>query len=140
MKIIGLDGRKYNWPPVGHSVGENDSRNRSEYHIRARALLKRMFPTQRVLEEVPLLGSSLTADFFVPLQSLMIECQGEQHYKYIPHFHGNKLGFFNGKKNDTKKLEWCNTNNIKLVELPYDESDEQWEKRIVDSRTTHRNG
>ena len=39
---------------------------------------------------------------------------------------------FHSKKNDKNKIEWCEKNNIYLIELPFNESEQQWRKRIED--------
>jgi len=34
------------------------------------------------------------------------------------------------KKRDRDKIEWCNINNIKYIELPYNETENQWIERM----------
>lgn len=132
MKIKGLDGKTYSWTFYGQTVYAEDDRQRSSLHLRARMLLKELYPVDRVLEEVHLPGSgNLYADFWLPLRKKIIEVHGEQHYKYIPFFHGNYLNFVNAKTNDKNKELWCSINEITLVELPFNESDEQWKSRII---------
>jgi hypothetical protein len=132
MKVKGLDGKLHNWKLVGHVPLGDDSRPRSQFHVNARNLLTKIFPADRILEEVPLPGSSgLTADFYIPSQKLMIEVHGEQHYKYVPHFHQNILGFFAAKKRDETKRRWCAINHIALVELNYKENIDEWHQRIL---------
>jgi hypothetical protein len=130
VKVEDSNGRKYNWPPSGHQVDLDDKRPRSQYHLRARDLLRKLFPTQRLLEEVPLPGMKLTIDFFLPIENLVIEVQGEQHTEFIPHFHGTRANFRKAQVNDHRKVEWCNLNNIDIIQLPYTESDDEWEARI----------
>jgi hypothetical protein len=72
----------------------------------------------------------LYADFWLPLRNKIIEVHGEQHYKFVPFFHGTQLNFLASKANDNKKKEWCLINGIVLVELPFNESTEQWQSRI----------
>ena len=134
MNILGLDGKNYSWNP---SANQADTENRSSLHIKAKDLLNELFPHDRVLEEVSLPGSKtkyrntvLRADFFIPNRNLIVEVHGEQHYKFIAHYHNNPLGFVRHKKRDREKQEWCVINGITLVELPFDESDEQWLNRL----------
>lgn len=48
----------------------------------------------------------------------LIECQGKQHYEPIPYFGG--IDRFKKQQNyDNKKREYCNFNNIMLIEIPY---------------------
>jgi hypothetical protein len=96
--------------------------------------LRFLFPAYRILEEVPLPGINLTADFFIPIQNKIIEVHGEQHYKYVPHFHGTYLGFARSRANDRKKREWCELNNLEYIELPHNESENEWKTRIVGNR------
>jgi len=131
MIVIGFDGKEYNWPPNGHITYENELRKRSSPHLRCRKILNELFSASIILEEVPLPGSDkLRADFVIIPNKIVVEVHGEQHYKFIPFFHGTKIKFFEGLSRDKKKIEWCNENNIKVVELPYYESDEQWRARF----------
>ena len=72
MKIIGLDGREYSWNP---SSCQANSSSRSSLHLKAKDLLDEMFPYDRILEELSLVGSrtsrrrgTLRADFFYTKQ------------------------------------------------------------------------
>ncbi len=48
----------------------------------------------------------------------LIEFQGEQHYKPIEYWSGDK-GFESQKKRDKIKFEYCKANNIPLLIIPY---------------------
>lgn len=117
---------------MGRQPGGCDERERSQYHLRARAVLAALFPLDRRSEEVPLPGTGkLTLDFLVLSYRLAVEVHGEQHYKYVPHFHKSKLAFLQAKQRDANKRRWCELNNLRLVELPYNEDDDEWRKRIT---------
>ncbi len=132
MKVTGLDGRQYNWNLSGLSPLGSDQTPRSKGHLRARALLEKLFGADRRLEEVPLPGTGgLRADFYLPGRGLMAEVQGRQHGEYVPHYHETPLGFLRSQGRDRRKATWCETNEINLVELPDDESDEQWAARLL---------
>lgn len=135
MKVKGLDGRLYQWKIANHVPLSNDERPRSQYHVAARSLLKRLYPTDQILEEVPLpgvvAGKTLYADFYVPLRRLLIEVQGEGHYSFIPQFHGDTVGYMAARRRDQAKREWCDLNELLLVELPYDETTSSWSARIL---------
>jgi len=93
----------------------------------ARSLLKELFPTCVVLEEIPIYirkSEILYLDFFMPLTKLCIEVHGEQHYSFVKHYHNNIMGFVKSKKRDNEKKEWCEINNIVYIELPYNKTDE----------------
>ena len=131
MKVLGLDGRQYPFPPSGKMPNDNDSKKRSSLHLRAREILRTTYPTERVLEEVALPGTNgLTADFYLPSQKMVVECHGEQHYNFIGHFHGNRLNFLKGQRNDLNKEEWCEINSIGFIALPYSETDDEWRQRL----------
>ena len=118
MKIEGLDGREYPFPSSGTMPNQEDHRKRSSLHLRARKILRELYPLERILEEVSLPGSGgMSADFYMPHRKSVVECNGEQHYKFNAHFHGSKLNFLKSKANDRKKREWCDMNNIFFIEL-----------------------
>lgn len=49
---------------------------------------------------------------------VLIEYQGEQHYKIVEHFDGEQ-GFKERKYNDKIKKDFCKNNNIPLLEIPF---------------------
>jgi hypothetical protein len=131
MNIIDFDGNEHNWPPKGCKVLNDDTRKRSSLHLRCRSLLKKIFPTRQILEEVPLPGTGgLAYDFFIPNLNVAIECQGEQHFAFNSHFHGTRGNFLRSQTNDKRKRDWSDMNNLVLLELRYDTTDEQWEEQI----------
>ena len=130
MQVKDLDGNLYTWNLTGHMAY---GKNKSDPHLRARALLNETYPTLQVLEEVPMplkKGVTLYMDFYLPLKKMCVEVLGEQHYKFVSFYHGNMLNFLKAKKRDAEKEEWCNVNNIRYISLPFDESDTDWLKRI----------
>jgi hypothetical protein len=132
MRVRGLDGREHPWRLEGRQPFANDSVPRSALHKRARAVVRLLYPSERVLEEVPLPGSGdLVADFYLPLRKLVIEAHGEQHYSFIQHFHKDRAGWLKSQKRDRDKIEWCSLNGIKLVALPFDKDDEEWKRLIL---------
>lgn len=138
MKVVGLNGLEYNLDLNRYS---NRREKCSYYHKVARELLHEMFQGYNIYEEVKLPGtvnpakkSALHIDFFIPNAILGIEVHGEQHFKYIPYFHKSKAGFLKSKARDLDKNQWCILNNIKLVELRWDESIDHWRNKIECSR------
>ena len=137
MKVKGINGKEYVWNLSGYDVFNDDQRKRSKYHIRARGLLKELFSSYRILEEVKLPGSTalnrksvLYVDFYIPTISLAIEVHGEQHYEYNPFFHKSKADFLKAKARDEDKIEWCKLNNIRIVVLDYRKTDDEWRTEI----------
>lgn len=124
MRIIGLDKKQYELNLGGHTPKESDIANRSKGHLLARKLLQELFPADRLLEELYLLGSNgLYADFYLPFRKLMVEVHGRQHFEFVPHFHKDKWNWYASKKRDMNKAEWCQLNNISLLVLRDDQTD-----------------
>lgn len=62
--------------------------------------------------------SLLRFDFYLPEFNILIEYQGEQHYKSIEGRGGEK-SFRDRIKKDSMKRDYCLRNDIKLIEIPY---------------------
>lgn len=133
MEVIGLNNKIYKWNPVNSS---RDFSSCSSYHERARKIIKEVYPFDIILEEVDLPGTNvgtsvqLRADFYVPKRKIIIEVHGEQHYEYNSMFHASDADFKKGQAKDKNKRRWCEMNKISYIELPYNEDDEQWRKRM----------
>lgn len=94
-------------------------------------MLKEHFPFGYILEEVTLPGTGgLTADFFLPQKKLIVEVHGPQHYKYNTFFHRDISAMIAQRQNDRRKREFCELNEIDLVELPYNRI-EEWQKILL---------
>lgn len=137
MKVIGINGKEYIWNLSHYTVLNDDKRKRSKYHIRARNLLKEIYNSYRILEEVKLPGSTalhrksvLYLDFYIPTINKAFEVHGQQHYEYCEFFHKNKADFIKGQARDEDKKIWCELNGIELITLKYSESDDEWRQRI----------
>lgn len=66
----------------------------------------------------------LPFDFFIPHLNICIEFQGIQHYDAY-HRMGGESAFKKLQINDQIKRNFCNLNNITLLEIKYDESIEE---------------
>lgn len=62
----------------------------------------------------------LPFDFYLPGPNICIEFDGEQHYRPVEFFGGQK-GFENNQLSDSIKTEYCKTNNIGLIRISYKE-------------------
>lgn len=132
MQVKDLDGNTYNWQLIGNIAHGMRVNHKSGLHLEARKLIHSCFPTLQVLEEVPVCirkSETLYLDFYLPLIKKCIEVHGEQHYKFNRFFHNTTLGFIKHKKRDADKKEWCETNGIEYIELPYNEQ-ANWEQII----------
>jgi len=133
QQILDLDGNLQSWQLSG-GIAHGKLLTKSDLHLKARDLLKDCFPTLQILEEVPIplrKTEILYLDFYLPLIRKCIEVHGSQHYKFTPFYHTNLMGFAKHKKRDQDKQEWCHQNNIIYIELPYNESIEEWKTRLT---------
>jgi len=106
---------------------EWDSGSRSKIQYNAKQFLKKYWSKHIVFEEFPVAGTKLSLDFYNANKKIAVEVQGKQHTKYVPFFHGkNKINYLNQLKRDRDKLQFCEINDIQLVEI-YD-GDELSEK------------
>lgn len=64
--------------------------------------------------------NKLSFDFYLPDLNTCIEFDGEQHFKAVSVFGGEK-GYQLNVKRDTCKNNWCFENNIKLIRVKYNE-------------------
>lgn len=86
-------------------------------------LLKELFPHNRIKMEyyVNYKGQRLFFDFYIRELGIFIEVQGQQHTKFIKHFHGSKEVFLAQKNRDNLKIEYVQKNDMCLVRFNYDE-------------------
>ena len=95
MKTVGLDGNEFNMTLTGLTA-KSSLNNKSSFHLLARNLLKDIYPTLQIIEEVSIQirkSETLYMDFFIPLNKKCIEVHGEQHYKFTPFYHRSKIDF-----------------------------------------------
>lgn len=135
LKVTGLDGKLYNWFPQSN---KSTNQKQSSYSDLAKRLIKKLYPTDPLLEEVSLPGTkpTLFADFFLIRRRLIIEVHGEQHYESLVNFEPSRfnptrLKLSIAKQNDTKKVRWCEINQFYYVELPYFEDLNEWKRRLT---------
>jgi len=92
--------------------------SRSKIQHKVKTLLQKHWSKHVVFEEFPVAGTKMSLDFYNANKKIAIEVQGEQHTKYVPHFHGkNKINFFSQMRRDQQKREFCDLNKIKLIEI-----------------------
>jgi very-short-patch-repair endonuclease len=95
----------------------------SDFEDTIYGMLKQAFPRATIKQQyaVKFNGKVLLFDFYIPSYGVMIECQGEQHYKFVPHFHHNKAGFDDYVYRDQLKDQWCAKNDYTLIKIPYNQ-------------------
>ena len=89
-------------------------------------ILNEIFPANpfnRIFSEhyVNYKGQRLFFDFFIKELSCFIECQGQQHTKFVKHFHGNKEKFQAQKLRDHFKVEYVQKNNMYLMRVNFND-------------------
>lgn len=82
-------------------------------------VIKSAFPNFKVHRQyyIKLEGQRLFFDFFIKELNILIEVQGQQHYKFSKFYHGSLRGFYNSKKRDNMKKYWAAENGYCLVIL-----------------------
>lgn len=93
----------------------------SELSDRIYSLLKECYPNAVVDREVYVNYENERLFFdFCLFDFIFIEVQGQQHYKYVEHFHRDKFNYVKAVRRDRLKREWIASNNYKLIEIKYD--------------------
>ena len=131
MKVLDFSNYQHNWPPDSCIFDKEDMRPRSSLHLSCRQLLFELYPTRTLFEEVPIPGTQLKFDFVLLHRKICIEVQGQQHFDSTSFFYNNKFEFAKAKGRDKTKHKWCSINGLRLIELLYNESVEEWKKKIL---------
>ena len=81
-------------------------------------------------------GTHQYLDFYIDSLNIAIECQGEQHFKPVDFGnHGVEYAekqFRETVKRDKNKLKLCNENNISIIYINYDDTDDIKNKKLND--------
>jgi hypothetical protein len=52
---------------------------------------------------------------------IAVEAHGDQHQDYSEFFHGTREGLLNQVERDIRKSEWCEINDMALIEIYTDD-------------------
>lgn len=87
--------------------------------------LKELFPHENIIGEhyIYYKGTRLFFDFFLKSYNILIEVQGEQHYKYSRHFHGSVESFKAQRYRDNLKVEYVEEDSTLTLVYFYDKID-----------------
>ena len=122
MKFKTLDGKDRTLRNVKSYIINWDGKSRSKFQFDVKQFLKKYWSGDVVFEELRIVGTRLSLDFFNATKKIAIEVQGSQHFSYVKFFHGNRINYLNQIKRDYKKIEFCELNKIKFAEIyPKDE-------------------
>jgi hypothetical protein len=91
------------------------------------------FIPQFCFEKCKGIKNKLPFDFFLPEYNSCIEFDGRQHFEPVNLF-GGKISFKKIQKNDKIKNQFCLSNNINLIRMPYNiiRNNKKVEKFILD--------
>lgn len=109
----------------------------------AHSILTNLFPSKPIKQVfceyyVNYKGQKLYFDFYIKKLDIFVEVQGQQHTKFVKHFHQDKEAFVNQKARDNLKIEWIEENGFGLIRINYDEN--ITEALILDKITNAMNG
>jgi hypothetical protein len=122
MKFKTLDGKDRTLRNVKSYIINWDGKSRSKFQFDVKQFLKKYWSGDVVFEELRIVGTRLSLDFFNATKKVAVEVQGSQHFSYVKFFHGNRINYLNQIKRDYKKIEFCELNKIKFAEIyPKDE-------------------
>lgn len=111
------------WSPVANSLIQGcgcPKCNRPHGEVKIGNYLDKNKIPYEAQKKFPELGR-LSYDFYLPVQNLLIEFQGKQHYQPIKHF-GGEEAFIKQQERDTKKRKYAQEHNINLLEIKYNEN------------------
>jgi hypothetical protein len=117
MKFIDASGKPRTLKLAKKYLIDWDSPSRSKFQRAVKDFLKPYWLNDVVFEELRIVGTRLSIDIYNANKKIAIEVQGKQHTTYVKHFHKNRLKYFDQLKRDQKKLDFCNMNAIKLIEI-----------------------
>lgn len=117
MKFKTLDGKDRTVKNIKSCIINWDGKSRSKFQFEVKKYLEKYWSGDVVFEELKIVGTRLSLDFFNANKRIAIEVQGQQHFKYVKFFHGNRANYLSQIKRDVKKIEFCELNKIKLMEI-----------------------
>lgn len=116
MELFNIRGRK-TYKNISKYRIKWTKPSRSQLQTKFKELLKKYWIGHKVYEEFPVYGSQQKVDFMNFTLNIAVEVNGEQHDKFVKHFHKNKNGFIDSLRRDRLKSEWLEANDFKLIEL-----------------------
>ncbi len=85
-------------------------------------IVQQVYPNHRVeLEYNIATRGALFIDIYLPRLKLAFEYDGQQHFEYNEHFHGNRENFTRARRRDVEKDELCEQRGITLIRVAYNE-------------------
>jgi len=110
-----VHARGTNCPYCNISKGEDEI---EKYLILNKINYKREYKFNKCFN--PKTNKKLPFDFYISEKNLVIEFQGEQHYKKMGKYFEQRAGGLKGRQiRDKIKKEFCKNNNINFLEISY---------------------
>ena len=117
MKFIDQYGKERNLKNAKKYLINWEKPSRSKFQTNVKNFLRLYWENDIVFEEFRVVGSRLTLDFYNANKKIAVEVQGDQHTKFVNHFHKNHFKYSDQLKRDEQKLNLCKANKIKLAEV-----------------------
>ena len=117
MKFLDPYGKPRNLKNAKKYLINWGTNSRSKFQKNVKDFLVDYWKNDIVFEEFRIVGTRLSLDFYNANKKVAVEVQGDQHVRYVKHFHKNRLKYLDQLKRDQKKLDFCELNDIKLVEV-----------------------
>lgn len=117
MTFIDLRGKKKSIKKSSKYLADWDRKTRSKFQDAVKQFLRPYWHNHFVFEELPIVGSRMTLDFYNASYRVALEVQGRQHQSFVQHFQKTRSNFVSQIKRDLDKHKFCEANNILLVEI-----------------------
>ena len=118
MEFQTIDGKLKRVKNLKKRIINWEASSRSKRQKAVKDFLKDYWFYHVTFEEFPVVGTRLSLDFYNANKRVAVEVQGSQHTKYNKLFHGgHKNNYLEQLKRDQIKAEFCEVNDIILVEI-----------------------
>ena len=118
MEFQTIDGKLKRVKNLKKRIINWEASSRSKRQKAVKDFLKDYWFNHETFEEFPVVGTRLSLDFYNANKRVAVEVQGSQHTKYNKFFHGgHKSNYLEQLKRDQIKAEFCEVNDIILVEI-----------------------
>jgi hypothetical protein len=105
------------------------------------SLVREIYPLFTILEEEPVKvevrgrKTTLFLDILIKELNVAIECHGQQHGKYVTHFHGSRDGFAGSQLRDQAKAQQLQDLGYSFVVVHHHEQDRITASELLDRMT-----
>ena len=118
MEFQTIDGKLKRVKNLKKRIINWEASSRSKRQKAVKDFLKDYWFNHVTFEEFPVVGTRLSLDFYNANKRVAVEVQGSQHTKCNKFFHGgHKSNYLEQLKRDQIKAEFCEVNDIILVEI-----------------------